>query len=158
MILGENPSWDLTLLFFAIASTVLLGLIGRSRLTMLAISTYLTIAIISLINIPSLIRATLNLGDDITTTLLIIASILFASYILISITLQDIINLRHNDYAISAIISVSITGLIIAYIFTILPPATIEGMSAVSKTTFSGPIMLLTWLIAPIAVIGLTRK
>lgn len=159
----NTPSWDLFIFLFFIIATFVYGFtLGRSRIMVLLVSTYMALAVIHAATLPGSL-----FGGSTTESVTIGSSPFFIVQITAFIGLMLLIFFFLSNTALRRafaagdvqgkawqIIAFSIAhaGLLVASVLSFIPPERSAGLLGFTEGLFSNPMALFLWTLAPIVL------
>lgn len=156
---ASTPSWDLFIFLFFIVATFVYGFtLGRSRILLLLISTYMGLALIK--TAPFLTAGTtqsLTVGSSpffIVQITLFVGAILLIFFFLSNSALRSALGVEEKQGRTWQIIAFSIlqAGLLIASVLSFVPEERRAALLDVTQGMFGSPMALFLWTLIPIIV------
>ncbi len=158
----NSPSWDLFIFLFFIIATFVYGFtLGRSRIMVLLISTYMAIALIR--TAPFLLNTQdVTIGSSpffIVQITAFIAILLLIFFFLANSGLRRAFAANEVQGKAWQIIGFSIlqAGLMVATVLSFLPAAQRAGLLGVTRDLFATDTALFVWTLAPILLMMFVR-
>jgi hypothetical protein len=158
----NSPSWDLFIFLFFIIATFVYGFtLGRSRIMVLLISTYMAIALIR--TAPFLLNTqNVTIGSSpffIVQITAFIAILLLIFFFLANSGLRRAFAANEVQGKAWQIIGFSIlqAGLMVATVLSFLPAAQRAGLLGVTRDLFATDTALFVWTLAPILLMMFVR-
>ncbi len=158
----NSPSWDLFIFLFFIVATFVYGFtLGRSRIMVLLISTYMAIALIR--TAPFLLNTqSVTIGSSplfIVQITAFIAIMLLIFFFLSNSALRRAFAANEVQGKVWQIIAFSVlhAGLLVATVLSFVPLERRDALLGVTKSLFTTDTALFLWTLAPIIVMMFIR-
>lgn len=162
----NSPSWDLFIfLFFIIAVFVYGFTLGRSRIMVLLVSTYMALAVIHIATVPGGVfgpdfgaqAGQLTIGSSpffIAQITAFVGMVLLIFFFMANSALRRAFAAEDVHGKVWQIVAFSFlhAGLLIASVLSFIPPERREGLLEATQTLFATPTALFIWTILPIIV------
>ncbi len=157
----NSPSWDLFIfLFFIIAAFVYGFTLGRSRIIVLIVSTYMALALVK--TAPFLLPQSITIGSSpffIVQITLFLASLLLIFFFLSNSALRRGLSVGDIQGRAWQVILFSFlqAGLLVALVLSFIPPVDREGLLTVTRGLFISDWAVFLWVLAPIVLMMFIR-
>lgn len=153
-----NPTWDLLLISFFIIAAFFYGLsIGRSRLILMLLSTYLTLAIFTVLPLNALIGGLKN-GEIFAVKISIFLGIIFLLFFLLSRSfLQEILERGRTSIWHILIFSLLQTGFLISQIIAFIPNKNEVKLAPLTNYLFASSEAYKFWILLPMLALILIK-
>ena len=156
----SKPTWDLMVIIIFLAVSVLYGLsVGRNRLVVTIVSTYMALAVVTFVPFTSL-KWTAPYFSSPTMRVILFLGIFIILFFLLSRSalIGSISSDIGGGWWQVIIFGFLQIGLLINIIFSYLPPGALSHFSDPLKFYFISDIATTFWICAPIALLILVRK
>lgn len=160
----NSPSWDLFIFLFFIVATFVYGFtLGRSRIILLLISTYMALALVHAATLAnSASTQSLTIGSSpffIIQITAFIGAMLLIFFFLSGSALRRALSMEDVQGKAWQIIALSIlhAGLLIASVLSLIPVAERAGLLGVTRNLFTSNTALFIWTLLPILVMMMIR-
>ncbi len=158
----NSPSWDLFIFLFFIVATFVYGFtLGRSRIMVLLVSTYMAIALVR--TAPFLLNTQdVTIGSSpffVIQITAFIAAMLLIFFFLANSGLRRAFAANDVQGKAWQIIGFSVlqAGLMVATVLSFLPAAQRAGLLGVTRDLFATDMALFIWTLAPIVLMMFVR-
>lgn len=158
----NSPSWDLFIFLFFIVATFVYGFtLGRSRIMVLLISTYMAIALVR--TAPFLLNTQeVTIGSSpffVVQITAFIAAMLLIFFFLANSGLRRAFAANEVQGKPWQIIGFSVmqAGLMVATVLSFLPPADRAGLLGATRELFATDTALFLWTLLPIVLMMFVR-
>lgn len=158
----NSPSWDLFIFLFFIVATFVYGFtLGRSRIMVLLVSTYMALAVIK--TVPGLLTTqSVTIGSS---PLFIVQITAFIGTMLLIFFFLSNSALRRGFAAADVqgswwqiiVFSILHAGLLVAAVLSFVPLERINGLLSVTRGLFASNAALTFWVLAPIVMMMFIR-
>ena len=154
----SNPSWNLLVFAFGICATFLYAVtLGKTRLLLLMVSVYMSLAVVSVAPIVLPLLSEKNHDDPFFLRVSIFLGVFLLLFMLVS--RSRVGSAWYGDYPPSwwalALLSVLQVGLLISVILSLLPPDAAPLVAPLTRTLFITPWAQFLWILVPILAIVL---
>lgn len=157
----NSPSWDLFIFLFFIIATFIYGFtLGRSRIMVLLVSTYMALAVIK--TAPFLLTQDVTVGSSpifVVKITAFIAMMLLIFFFLSNSALRRAFQAVDIQGRVWQIVAFSLlhAGLLVASVLSFVPPERRAVLLGVTKSLFATDTSLFVWTILPIVVMMFIR-
>ena len=154
-------SWEAVLLFFLVGAGFLLGvLLGRDRIFLLLIGSYVSYALMCVIPFKKIFPKLFYEEENFVILIVAFLVLIGLIYFLLSRSLLKTAIQRKGRRSIFQIffLSLFLIGIIITVLFSFFPNDIINQFSPVIQNIFNTSLVRALWLIVPLIFIGLSRK
>lgn len=157
----NSPSWDLFIYLFFIIGVFVYGFtLGRSRILMLLISTYIALAVLHAFTLTQAGvagQSSVTVGASpffIIQITAFIGALLLVFFALANTGLRRAAGIEDKHGKVWQIIAFSIaaSGLMVASVLSFIPPDRSAGLLEGTRSIFSTPTALLIWTVLPIVL------
>lgn len=157
----NSPNWDLFIFLFFIVATFIYGFtLGRSRIMVLLVSTYMALAVIK--TAPFLTTSDVTIGSN---PLFIVKITAFLAVMLLTFFFLSNSALRRAFAAVDVqgkvwqIVAFSLlhAGLLVASVLSFVPPEQRAVLLQATQTLFGSQDALFIWTVLPIVVMMFVR-
>ncbi|HUT22079.1 MAG TPA: hypothetical protein VMX18_01570 [Candidatus Bipolaricaulota bacterium] len=155
-----NPSWDLIVLLFFTVGALLYGIaMGRSRIIVVLLSLYITLAIAYTIPWSKYLKGSISINNAFVLQATVFIILLVVCFFLISRSaVGRVIGDSSGAWWQVIVFSFLQIGLLISVIFTFLPSSFLNNFSFVTREVFVSDIGRLVWLGLPILAMMLVKE
>lgn len=155
-----TPTWDLFAILFLIVAAFLLGLtMGRNKIIIFLISTYIAIVVINFF--PSdYIFETPKIDENFIYPIAVFIAVVFVFYILLSNSALKKALRRTGDRSVFLIFLFSLfcVGLVLSVVLSFFPKELIETFNPVTQTLFMTKLSKFLWALVPVTGMALIRR
>jgi len=154
-------SWEVILLLFLAGGGFLLGLLlGRDRIFLLLLGSYISYALISVIPFRKILPDLFDRDEDFVVLIVIFLVLIGLIYFLLSRSLLKTAIRKRGRRSIFQIffLSLFLIGIIFSVIFSFFPKDLISQFSPVILKIFNTSLARALWLIIPLIFVGLFKK
>ncbi|MFZ5364602.1 MAG: hypothetical protein ACOZBH_00105 [Patescibacteria group bacterium] len=156
----SNPGWDvIVLLFFVIGALVYGMAMGRSRIIVILMSIYITLAIANAVPWDRVISGNISFNNALVLQAGVFIVLLIALFFLISRSaVGRVIGDSGGKWWHVLLFSFLQVGLLISVIMSFLPFNFLANFSELTREIFIGDIGRIVWLVLPIAGMLLVKE
>lgn len=154
-------SWEIILVLFLIGGGFLLGiLLGRDRIFLLLIGSYVSFGLISVIPFKKLIPDLFDKEEDFVIFIVIFLAVIGLVYFIFSRSLLKTAIRKKGRRSIFQIffLTMFLIGIILSMIFSYLPEDLLNQFSDIIQKVFNTPLAQTLWLIVPLLFVGIFRR
>jgi len=154
-----NPSWDLIVLLFFIIGALFYGMaMGRSRIVVILMSIYITLAIANSVPWENFIKGSISVNNALVLQAGVFLILLIVLFFLISRSaVGRVVGDSGGKWWHIILFSFLQVGLLISVIMSFLPSYFLSNFSEVTRDIFISDIGRIVWLVLPIAGMLLVR-
>ena len=160
--IGLNiTSWEIIILLFLLAGGFLLGvLLGRSRIFLLLLGSYISFAIMSVVPFKKFLPDLFDREEDFVIYIVIFLVLIWLIYFLLSRSVLKSSIRRKGDRSIFHIffLSLFLMGFIVSVVFSFFPYDLKMEFSQIIRKIFDNSLARTLWLVVPIVFIGLFKR
>lgn len=154
-------SWEIILILFIIGGGFLLGvLLGRSRVFLLLLGSYISFAIMSVVPFKKILPDLFDSEEDFVIYIVIFLVLIWLIYFLFSRSVLKLSIRRKGDRSIFHIffLSLFLMGIIVSVVFSFFPYDLKMQFSQIVRKIFDNSLVRTLWLVVPIVFIGLFKR
>lgn len=154
-------TWEVILLLFLIGGGFLLGvLLGRDRIFLMLIASYVSFGLISVIPFKKLLPDLFNKQEDFVILIVAFLVIIGLIYFLLSRSLLKSAIRKKGRRSLFQIFFLSLffIGIIISVLFSFFPKDLLSTFSSLILKIFNTSLARTLWLVVPLLFIGIFRK
>lgn len=154
-------SWEIILVLFLIGGGFLLGmLLGRSRVFLLLLGSYISYALLSAIPFKNIFPDLFDRDEDFVIFIVIFLALIGLIYFLFSRSIIRSSIRKKGDRSVFHIffLSLFLIGVILTVVFSYFPEDLLNQFSITILNIFNTPLSRVLWLIVPLLFIGIFRR
>lgn len=154
-------SWEMIILLFLLAVGFLLGvLLGRDRIFLMLIASYVSFGLISVIPFKKLFPDLFNKQENFVVLIVAFLAIIGLIYFLLSRSLLKSAIRKKGRRSLFQIffLSLFLIGIIISVLFSFFPKDLLSSFSSIMLKIFNTSLARTLWLVVPLLFIGVFRK
>ena len=154
-------SWEIIILLFLIGMGFLLGvLLGRSRIFLLLLGSYISFAIMSAVPFKKFLPDLFDREEDFVIYIVIFLVLIWLIYFLLSRSILKSSIRRKDNRSIFHIffLSLFLIGIVISVVFSFFPYDLKMQFSQIVRKIFDNSLARTLWLVVPIIFIGLFKR
>jgi len=155
----SNPSWDLIILLFFVVGALLYGIaMGRSRIVVVLMSIYITLAIANTVPWTKYLRGSISINNAfVLQATLFIALLILFFFLMSRSAVGRVIGDSKGAWWQVIVFSFLQIGLLISVVLTFLPTDFLANFSQMTQSIFVSDIGRLVWLVLPILAMLLVK-
>jgi len=155
-----NPGWDLIILLFFVVGALLYGIaMGRSRVLVVLMSIYITLAIANTFPWLKYLEGSLNVNNSFVIQTTIFVALLIAFFFIISSSaLGKVMKNEGGAWWQVILFSFLQVGLLISVILTYLPMEFLSNFNLLTQEIFISDIGKVVWLVLPVVAMLLVKR
>jgi hypothetical protein len=154
-------SWEIVLVLFLIGGGFLLGvLLGRDRIFLLLIGSYISYALMSVVPFKKIFPKLFYKEEDFVILIVAFLVLIGLIYFLLSRSLLKTAIQRKGRRSIFQIffLSIFLIGILLTVVFSFFPDDLISQFSSTVLKIFNTSLARTLWLVIPLIFVGLFRK
>jgi len=152
-------SWELVILLFLIGGGFLLGLLlGRNRIFLLLLGSYISFALMSVIPFKKLFPNFFENEENFVVTIVSYLVLIGIVYFLLSRSLRKSLRKAANKSIFQVFfLSVFFIGVVLSVVFLFFPKDLIKAFSPIILKIFNTSTARILWLVIPLIFIGIFK-
>ena len=152
-------SWELVILLFLVGGGFLLGLLlGRDRIFLLLLGSYISFALMTVIPFKKLFPTILDTEENFVVLIVIFLVLIGIIYFLLSRSLKRSLR-KTGGKSIFQIFFLSIffIGIVVSVVFLFFPKDLIKAFSSITLKIFNTSTARILWLVIPLIFVGIFK-
>lgn len=154
-------SWELIVILFLIGGGFLLGLLlGRNRIFVLLLGSYISFAMMSVVPFSKITPRLFDKEEDFVISIVIFLVLIGLIYFLLSRSILKTAIRKRGGRSIFQIffLSLFLIGIIVSVIFSFFPKDLESAFSPIIRKIFDSSLARTLWLVVPLIFVGLFKK
>jgi len=159
--LGLNiTSWEMVILLFLIGGGFLLGLLlGRNRVFLILLSSYISFALMTVIPFKKIFPSLIDEEENFVVLIVIFLVLIGIIYFLLSRSLRKSLRGAANKSLFQVFfLTIFFIGIVLCVIFTFFPEDLIKAFSPIILEIFNTSTARILWLVIPLIFVGIFRS
>jgi len=159
--LGLNiTSWEMVILLFLIGGGFLLGLLlGRNRVFLILLSSYISFALMTVIPFKKIFPSLIDEEENFVVLIVIFLVLIGIIYFLLSRSLRKSLRGAANKSLFQVFfLTIFFIGIVLCVIFTFFPEDLIKAFSPIILEFFNTSTARILWLVIPLIFVGIFRS
>jgi len=157
MVLNIN-GWEIILALFLVGGSFLLGLtIGKSRVFLLILGSYISYALMNVIPFKKIFPAMFAKEENFVVSIVVFFALMGLVYFILSRSILKSGKRKLKSVFHALFLSLFLMGILVSVVFSFFPSDLLAAFSSTTKTIFNTSIARLLWLVLPLIFIGIFR-
>jgi len=150
--------WEMILGLFLIGAAVLLGLgIGKSKVFLLILGSYISYALMNVIPFKKILPGMFGKEENFIIPIVLFFVLTGLVFFILSRSILKSGKRKLKSVFHALFLSFFLVGILVSVVFSFFPADLLTAFSKITKTIFNTPISRLLWLVMPLIFIGIFK-
>jgi len=150
--------WEVILGLFLIGGSFLLGLaIGKSRVFLLILGSYISYALMNVVPFKKIFPALLGKEENFVVLIVVFFALMGLVYLILSRSILKSGKRKMKSVFHALFLSLFLMGILVSVVFSFFPADLLSAFSKTTKIIFNTSTARLLWLVLPLIFIGIFK-